>query len=238
MNTARKVRNTHAASLETGVVEFVGQAAPRSGPSLINKGAPPAPDTSSSIVIQVTLSVGTVEATLAKGCLVTPEVGDKVLCAMDSEEVFVISVLSSENTKTTSISAQGDLLLRAPSGKVSVAGASGVDIASAGPLGFVAPEVHVHAKKGSIAVEELGFFGRLLQAEIAKVALVADEVDSVLNRLSQRAKRVFRFTEELDQTRAGTVDIRAQKMLGLRAENAVLSARVLAKVDGEQIHLG
>ena len=96
----------------------------------------------------------------------------------------------------------------------------------------------MRAQKGTVAVQEIGFFGRLLQAEVAKVALVAQEVDSVVTRLSQRAKRVFRFVEEIDQTRAGTVDIRAQSLLGLRAENAVISARVLAKVDGEQIHIG
>jgi hypothetical protein len=89
-----------------------------------------------------------------------------------------------------------------------------------------------------MAIEELGFFGRLVQAEVAKVSLVAQEVDSVLTRLTQRAKRVFRFVEEIDQTRAGTVDMRAQNLIAIRGENAVISARVLAKVDGEQIHLG
>ena len=86
-----------------------------------------------------------------------------------------------------------------------------------------------------MAIDELGFFGRLVQAEVTRVALVAQEVDSVLTRLTQRAKRVFRFVEEIDQTRAGTVDVRAESLLALRGENAVISARVLAKVDGEQI---
>jgi hypothetical protein len=49
---------------------------------------------------------------------------------------------------------------------------------------------------------------------------------------------VFRFVEEIDQTRAGTVDLRAQNLMAIRGENAVISARVLAKVDGEQIHIG
>jgi len=103
---------------------------------------------------------------------------------------------------------------------------------------MTAGELHLRARKGSVAIDELGFFGRLLQAEVSKVALVAKEVDSVMDRLSQRAKRVFRFVEEIDQTRAGSVDLRAQNLLALRGENAVVSARVLAKIDGEQIHLG
>jgi hypothetical protein len=87
-------------------------------------------------------------------------------------------------------------------------------------------------------VEELGFFGRLLQSEVKKVVHAAQELDTVVGRLTQRAKRVFRFVEELDQTRAGAVDLRAQNVVHIRGENALISARVLAKFDGEQIHLG
>ena len=70
------------------------------------------------------------------------------------------------------------------------------------------------------------------------MTVLAQEIDSIATRVSQKAKRAFRFIEEIDQTRAGAVDIRAQRMLGLRGENAVISARVLAKLDGEQIHIG
>ena len=48
---------------------------------------------------------------------------------------------------------------------------------------------------------------KVMQVEVSKVALLAQEVDSMVTRLSQRAKRVFRFVEELDQTRAGTVEV-------------------------------
>ncbi len=132
----------------------------------------------------------------------------------------------------------GDLELQAHSGRVGISAAAGVDIVSTGAVAMTSSEVHLRAKKGSVAVDDLGFFGRLVRAEVTKVALVAQEVDSALTRLTQRAKRVFRFVEEIDQTRAGTVDLRAENLLALRGENAVVSARVLAKVDGEQIHLG
>lgn len=187
--------------------------------------------------VEVRLSTGTFGAALAKSCLAVPEAGDKVLCAVDSDAVHVVAVLSGRAGAPTTLATNGDLRFTSK-GRVSILGAEGVDIAGAGPVAIAAPEIHVRAQKGAVAVEELGFFGRLVQAEVGKVALLAREVDSVVTRLSQRAKRVFRFVEEIDQTRAGTVDLRAQGMLGLRAENALISARVLAKVDGEQIHLG
>ena len=138
----------------------------------------------------------------------------------------------------TKLAVDGDLALQARGGRVSLCSSEGVDIVSGGAVAMTSAELHVRAKKGTMAIEELGFFGRLVQAEVAKVSLVAQEVDSVLTRLTQRAKRVFRFVEEIDQTRAGTVDMRAQNLIAIRGEHAVISARVLAKVDGEQIHLG
>lgn len=188
--------------------------------------------------IEVRLGAGPCEARRAKSCLVAPEVGDSVLCALSPEGAFVVAVLAGREGASTKVGVDGDLHLQARGGRVSVCSSEGVDIVSGGDVAMTGAELHVRAKKGSIAIEELGFFGRLVQAEVARVSLVAQEVDSVLTRLTQRAKRVFRFVEEIDQTRAGTVDIRAQSLLALRGENAVISARVLAKVDGEQIHLG
>ncbi len=188
--------------------------------------------------IAVRLWTGTIEARRAKSCLVAPEIGDKVLCAIEADGAYVLAVLAGSEGAKTVLAADGDLELRARGGSVSVLGSEGVAIVSGGDLAVTSRELHVHAKQGSVAVDELGFFGRLLQAEVSKVTLVAQEMDSVFTRLSQRAKRVFRFVEEIDQTRAGTIDLRAQNLVAIRGENAIVSARVLAKVDGEQIHLG
>jgi hypothetical protein len=188
--------------------------------------------------IEVRLRSEACRARRAKSCLVAPEAGDRVLCALEPEGAFVLAVLEGREGAPTKLAVEGDLHIQSRGGRVAVSSPVGVDVVTGGDLAMTSAELHVRAGKGSIAVEELGFFGRLLQAEVAKVALVAGEVSSVLTRLTQRAKRVFRFVEEIDQTRAGTVDLRAQNLVAIRGENAVISARVLAKLDGEQIHLG
>jgi len=220
MTAAKKLARAET-YLETGHVERVGL---KEGPG---RG-----------LFEVELETGRYQARRAKSCLVAPEAGDRVLCAATAEGVFVIAVLEGREGAATKIAADGDLELSARGGRVAVCASSSVDVVAGGAVAMSGGEVHVRAKKGSIAVEELGFFGKLLQAEVSKVALVAEQVDSVVTRVTQRAKRVFRFVEEIDQTRAGTIDLRAQDLIGIRGENAVLSARVLTKVDGEQIHIG
>lgn len=189
--------------------------------------------------IEVLLATGIYPAKRAKSCLVAPEAGDRVLCAIEEDEMYILAVLEGRpGASTKVVASEGDLQLQAPHGRVGVCGASGVDLVSSGHVSMTGAGINMRAQLGSIAIAELGFVGRLLRADVRKVALLAQEVDSVLTRLSTRAKRVFKFVEELDQTRAGTVDMRAENLLGMRGENALICARALAKVDGEQIHLG
>lgn len=214
MNAAKKLASTET-YLDTGTVERI----------LSGKA-------------EVRLRSGTYPARRAKSCLVAPEIGDRVLCASGPDGRYVLAVLEGRAGAPTRLAADGDLHIQSRGGRVAVSSPHGVDLVSGGDLAMTSAELHVRAGKGSVAVEELGFFGRLVQAEVTKIALAAQEVDTVMTRLTQRAKRVFRFVEEIDQTRAGTVDMRARDLVGIRGENAVIAARVLAKVDGEQIHLG
>jgi hypothetical protein len=214
MTAAKKLPSTET-YLETGVVERV-----------------------LSGMVEVRHSSGTCAARCARSCLVAPEAGDKVLCAFGQEGTHVLAVLEGREGGPTRLIADGDLHIQSRDGRVAVSSPQSVDLVSGGTVAMTGAELHVRSAKGTVAIGELGFFGKLVQAEVTKVALAAREVDTVLTRLTQRAKRVFRFIEEIDQTRAGAVDLRAQNLVAIRGENAVISARVLAKLDGEQIHLG
>jgi hypothetical protein len=186
--------------------------------------------------VEVRLSAGAFPARRAKSCLVAPDLGDRVLCAVEPDAVFVLAVL--EGDEDVTITVDGDLDLEARGGRVAVKSPEGVDIVSGGEVAITSVDLSMRAKRSAVAVDELGFVGRLVSAKAGKFALFADEVDSVLTRMTQRAKRIFRFVDELDQTRAGAIDMRAQSVVGIRGENTLISARLVAKVDGEQIHLG
>jgi hypothetical protein len=214
MNAARKLANVET-YLEAGRVERMADE-----------------------VIEVRLANGTCRARRAKSCLVAPDLGDRVLCAIATEDAHVLAVLDGREDAPTRLTADGDLQIQSRDGRVTVGGTAGVALVSGSEVSVTAGSVHVRAPKGSIAIDDLGFLGKVVQAQVTKVALVAKEIDTVADRLAQRVKRSFRFVEEMDQTRAGTIDLRAQNLVGIRGENAVISARVLAKVDGEQIHIG
>jgi hypothetical protein len=77
-----------------------------------------------------------------------------------------------------------------------------------------------------------------VRAQIDKLKLFAEHVDSVAERVAARVRRSYRTVEECDQVRAERIDYVAKGTMTLHAENALLTAEELVKLDGEQIHVG
>ena len=188
--------------------------------------------------LTVVLPAGRFRARRAKSCLVAPDAGDRVLCGLDDDSVYVLAVLDGQPGAPTRLEAAGDVRLQAPSGRLGLSASKGVDVVGAGDVAISGGELSLRARRGSIALEELGFVGRVLNARVSKVSLVAEQLDTRLTRWIQRVKRAFRFVEDLEQLRAGTVDIRAERLAAVRADNTIIAARTVAKIDGEQVHIG
>ncbi|MBK6516587.1 MAG: DUF3540 domain-containing protein [Polyangiaceae bacterium] len=188
-------------------------------------------------VLRVRLGDREISAQRAKSCLVAPDVGDSVLCALHADGCHLLAVLDGAEGAATRLTARGDLQVEA-TGRLELSGAEGVAVKTRGILTLAADALGVSAERATAVVPEVGLIGKLLRVDAAKVVVVAAELDHVVERMTQRLKRALRFVEGLDQTRAGTVDVRADDLASVRGENTIVSARMLAKVDGEQIHIG
>ncbi|MFO0758395.1 MAG: DUF3540 domain-containing protein [Byssovorax sp.] len=188
------------------------------------------------------LRAGSIEyrAARAVSCLVAPRPGDKVLAAVEENgAAFVLAVLErAVEGETIAIEAEGDLSLRSRDGRVTVGGAAGVDLVSGGDVTVAAEEVRLRAAAATLVIDSMHLLGKAARAEIAKIAVVATSAESVIDRLTQRVKRAYRFVEEREQVRAGALDMAAEKAVTVTAENAVITTKELVKIDGGQIQLG
>lgn len=179
------------------------------------------------------------EAKRATSCLLDPVLGDHVLMAVLGDgRAFVLAVLERTEEGPATASFDRDLTLRVPNGQVNLVAKEGVGIISTGDVSIVGAAIDMKAVEGRISVERLAVLGKQLLAEAGSVKLVAGALDSVLDRWVQKVKRAYRTVEELDQLRAKRVDIAAEKSMHLHAENALVTAAELVKLDGEHIHLG
>jgi len=175
----------------------------------------------------------------ALSCLVEPMVGDRVLVAGDfNSELFVIAVLERENTSEIRMTIEGNLTLGLPNGRFSVAAAHGIELISTGDMGLTASDMTIRASKGHVFFDNLSYLGRRVFAQMEGIKLVGGFFDAILERINHRVKRSYRVVEELDHLRSEEIDYRAEKNMSLRGQNALVTAKELVKIDGDQIHLG
>ena len=116
--------------------------------------------------------------------------------------------------------------------------ARGLSLTSGDELSLLGRALNVSALEGKVFVEKLHHIGSRLRAEVEAIKAVGTVCDSVFERVSQRVKRSFRSVEDIDQLRAKKIDYAAESTMALRAENAVVHAEEIAKVDAKQIQLG
>lgn len=180
----------------------------------------------------------TFEAERAASCLLKPRIGDEVLVAhLPDRRVFVLSVLRREGA-ATEIEAEGDLRVQAPKGRVHIASSEGIGMSTPQDISAAAARVDIKAVASAWVSETITVLAKSLVSELERTHVSSGILDSVLGRLSQKAKRVIRVIEETDHLRAGRIDYAVEKSVMIQGENTVLTAKQLVKVDGDQIHLG
>ncbi|NUP06022.1 MAG: DUF3540 domain-containing protein [Polyangiaceae bacterium] len=173
----------------------------------------------------------------AAGCLLEPKVGDKVLWARQGTESFILSVLTRGSDAQAVLSVEGDVELRARRGKVAVVGEREVEVSSGGEVSINAPSVTVRSLATKLLSASVSVVGQALDANLEKVRVVAGIVDSRLERLSQTLKRSYRRVEEVDQVKAGQIVMSAEGNASLHADNTLMTANKLVKLNGEQVHI-
>jgi hypothetical protein len=175
----------------------------------------------------------------AASCLLRPTKGDEVLVALlPDRRAFVLAVLTRADGERTEIRVEGDLTLRSEQGRVDIASPAGVSVVTPEEITMVSGRLSLRAVATTLASEAVAVVGKTVTGEIDRVKLAAKSLDSVLDRFTQRVKRSIRMIEESDHVRAERIDYAAEKSVRLHAENTVITAKELVKVDGGQIHLG
>ncbi|MGC3997856.1 MAG: DUF3540 domain-containing protein [Anaeromyxobacter sp.] len=189
--------------------------------------------------ITVVNAQGEWRARRAVSCLVAPEPGDLVLLLDGlAGEAFVTAVLAREAGVPLRLEAAGDVAWHLPEGRFSVAAGGGLDLATTARASVEAAELRLTAGEAGLQVQRLSFLGRIVQAQVESLKLVAGALDQTLERLWQRVRRSYRFVQEDDHVRAGNLDYAAQESAHVRGRNALVTADQLVKVDGGQVHIG
>ncbi|MFO0554307.1 MAG: DUF3540 domain-containing protein [Polyangiaceae bacterium] len=189
---------------------------------------------------RIELSIGSrsVEARRAASCLLAPAPGDRVVAIITGDEVFVTSVLTRTEAKATIELGSGVALEVDENEGLSVRGARDLRLAASRSLTAASEVVSVQANRASVLAKKLEAFGASIESSFDHMRQLGRLVEVVADEVSSRLKRSVRVVSELDQTRTNVMDVRAEGVITIHGENTCVTARQIAKIDSNQIHIG
>lgn len=175
----------------------------------------------------------------ASSCLLLPAPGDTVMVAGPHDDaLYVIAVVAQADRGQATLAVDGDLRLLSKRGGIAIHSAGALDMQSDTAVATRAPQWKLTAERGQCSVSELDYQGAEIRFSVLVSRFVGHACEVVLDRLHLLTRSSFRITEEIEQVRAGQIDIQASRTLRLHAKNTLVTSKELVKVDAEQIHMG
>ncbi|MDX8000572.1 DUF3540 domain-containing protein [Xenorhabdus sp. Reich] len=158
----------------------------------------------------------------AASCLLTPEIGDTVLITKVEEQFWILAILErAEQQHPAEINILGDLTIN-----------------SQGNLNLNSNGLNITADNGSCHINEMQYSGKSLSAWVSITRIVGNQFESVWQSITQLSHRLLRHTTQTEQVHAGQLDMQAENYMRLHAQNTIVSAKAITKIDAEQIHIG
>lgn len=190
-------------------------------------------------VTRVRTQAGEFTCARAVSCLVEPREGDRVAVFADaSGAAYVLAVLERADGAPVDLVVDGDASLKARGGALRLQGPRGVHLESAAEVTAVTGRFRLVAERAELATQRVLAVGQVVEAQVRKVTVFSKTLDRFVDHVIERCRTSVRVVDESDTVRAKRIDLKADELLAVRGENAVVTAEELVKVDGRQIHFG
>lgn len=180
---------------------------------------------------EVETDFGLIRARRAAGCLLKPEIQDKVLVAADADDGgYILSVLERSGKGNYRLTFDRDATFETPAG--------GMRFIAGKDLSLAAPDIAVQAEQSDIDIEKTTWTGGTLTAGVDRIRVLTRTLDASAERMVQRVRRSYRFVEELEQACLGRLRCLVDGSLFMKGKNTSMVAEDKVKLDADSIELG
>jgi hypothetical protein len=187
----------------------------------------------------ITNKKGTFPAKKAFSCLVSPEPGDLVAFSnIESKTCFVLAVLKREHSDATTLQFPGNVRMEVKNGHTEMISKDNLKLASANAIEMISNQFKVTALDGDFTLSNIRVIGTELLSQMKTIKTIAGSIDTVADRITQRAKDCYRWISGTDQLQANSVIKNIKKVLSIKTERAAIIAKGDVKLDGKRINLG
>ncbi|WP_213307584.1 DUF3540 domain-containing protein [Paraburkholderia sacchari] len=178
----------------------------------------------------------------AQSCLIEPECGDTVLvCRADTPganvTAYIVAVLACATSGSAELVLPGGVALHACDGALEVE-AGQIALKAKHRVAVQASAIEMEGLQGEMTFHRLNASIGETQARLGAVTTIARQLTTTVGRFVQKARDSFRWTENVDETRAGRMRMKVEERLHVTARDASVLAEGHVKIDGEKIDLG
>ena len=168
----------------------------------------------------------------AASCLLLPTIGDRVLLSAQlPDEIYVLAVLVRHpGTLRQTELGEGVVLEVGQPGRLEISATNTLQL-RAGDIGLLAQSASMLVAKVSLTVRE-AFIG------FTAVRWVGGLLEGTADRVTQWIGASQRTVKGLDQSRSGSSEVNVDQIMSIRGQQVLISAEKLAKIDGDQVHIG
>ncbi|KQN52026.1 DUF3540 domain-containing protein [Rouxiella silvae] len=158
----------------------------------------------------------------AASCLLTPQIDDSVLLANCGQQIWLLAILTRANTlQPAVISVEGSL-----------------HISPSDTLSLTSRQFVLNADEGECQVGNMNYRGKTLSAWVNVSRVMGKCCETVWQSMTQISHRLLRKTTQLEQVRAGQLDVKVEQFTRMHAHTTLISSKTLTKIDAKQIHMG
>ncbi len=181
---------------------------------------------------------GTYKTRKAFSCLVTPEIGDTVLCASSpSGSSNILSILERKQTQTTRLKFDADVDISS-SQSIRMVAANSFDAFSGETINLDSKKISLRSKIASLFFNRLNATGSEATHNINNVRVLAKAIETVSDTSRQVANHSFRLVSGLESINAGEIIQRVKKRFTVQSKQVSMLAEEDAKLNGKRVHLG
>lgn len=177
-------------------------------------------------------------AVCAASCLVEPDLGDTVLvCHGGPRASYILAVLARATPAQATINLPGGVALQTDQGQLRIQ-AEQLDLHARHKVSVVGPQVELQGVHAQVHFQHMDASASHVQARWGVVNALAQSMTTTVGRLVQKARDSFRWTENLEDTRAGRVRMQVTERFHLKSKHTTMLAQEQVKIDGKKIDLG
>ena len=173
----------------------------------------------------------------AEGCLLQPDIGDRVLITTDAAAGGYILMVLDKVGACYEMVFPGEASLRTETGPLKLQ-ADNVIVRGDKSVALEAPDIEITGISGKVRFAACSLLAGIMEVRSKKAVQAIDILDSVVGRVTERVRDSFRWIENLEQIRARRIRTIVKDRFSVKAGHASLISEEEVTIDGKKIHIG